>query len=295
MCISDSLKALNLTLNGQGAKGPFMSNPTSCRPAVTTVDIVSYESPDPVSRSAEFTPTACEKLAFAPKVDISASGTTGRAGRPALKVAVTQAVGEAAGKRVQLTLPDAVNSELLHTDRKSCSLVQQAAAACPPESLIGSATAETAVLPFPPTGPVHLPTPFVARQSCGCPAASTAPGPEDPARPWSRERFVAELGEVFDLERLGSGAHLAAVPRMAEVIAEICDLVEGPVSAEAVAADTQTMVMEGRRLAQIATNVVVKLPLTRNGLMATRELSHDGIQVNVTLCFSAAQGLLAAK
>ncbi len=82
---------------------------------------------------------------------------------------------------------------------------------------------------------------------------------------------------------------------MFEVIAEICDLVEGPVSAEAVAADTQTMVMEGRRLAQIATNVVVKLPLTRNGLMATRELSHDGIQVNVTLCFSAAQGLLAAK
>jgi len=71
-----------------------------------------------------------------------------------------------------------------------------------------------------PTGPVHLPTPFVARQSCGCPAASTAPGPEDPARPWSRERFVAELGEVFDLERLGRGAHLAAVPRMAEVIAE---------------------------------------------------------------------------
>jgi len=150
------LKGLNLTLNGQGAKGPFMSNPTSCNPATTTVDIISYESPDPVSRSTQFTPTDCDKLAFAPKVAITASGTVGHHGRPAMKVAVTQAVGEAAGKRVQLTLPDAVNSELLHTDRKSCSLVQQAAAACPPESLIGSATAETAVLPFPLTGPVYL-------------------------------------------------------------------------------------------------------------------------------------------
>lgn len=82
---------------------------------------------------------------------------------------------------------------------------------------------------------------------------------------------------------------------MFEVIAEICSLVEGPVSAEAVATDVQTMIAEGRALAQIATNVVVKLPLTRNGLMATSELSREGIQVNVTLCFSAAQALLAAK
>jgi transaldolase len=82
---------------------------------------------------------------------------------------------------------------------------------------------------------------------------------------------------------------------MFEVIAEICSIVEGPVSAEAVAQDVDTMLMEGRRLAQIATNVVVKLPLTRDGLMATRQLSNEGIQVNVTLCFSAAQALLAAK
>lgn len=82
---------------------------------------------------------------------------------------------------------------------------------------------------------------------------------------------------------------------MFEVIAEICDIVEGPVSAEAVAQDVEMMVGEGRRLAQIATNVVVKLPLTRNGLMATRQLTNEGIQVNVTLCFSAAQALLAAK
>ena len=82
---------------------------------------------------------------------------------------------------------------------------------------------------------------------------------------------------------------------MFEVIAEICSLVEGPVSAEAVATDHEMMIREGRRLAQIATNVVVKVPLTREGLMATRALSDEGIETNVTLCFSATQALLAAK
>jgi transaldolase len=81
----------------------------------------------------------------------------------------------------------------------------------------------------------------------------------------------------------------------AEVIAEICGLVEGPVSAEVVATDHATMVAEGRKLAKIADNVAVKLPLTLDGLKACRELSADGIPVNVTLCFSANQALLAAK
>jgi len=82
---------------------------------------------------------------------------------------------------------------------------------------------------------------------------------------------------------------------MAEVIAEICGLVEGPVSAEVAAMDVEGMLAEGRKLAAIATNVVVKVPLTRNGLIATREFAVEGIQTNVTLCFSAAQALLAAK
>ena len=82
---------------------------------------------------------------------------------------------------------------------------------------------------------------------------------------------------------------------MAEVIAEICALVEGPVSAEAVAEDAATMLAEGRKLADIAPNVVVKLPLTRDGLTATAVLAAEGIRVNVTLCFSAVQALLAAK
>jgi transaldolase len=82
---------------------------------------------------------------------------------------------------------------------------------------------------------------------------------------------------------------------MAEVIAEICDLVEGPVSAEAVATDAEGMLAEGRKLAAIAPNVVVKVPLTRAGLIATAEFAREGISTNVTLCFSANQALLAAK
>ncbi|MGO4408793.1 MULTISPECIES: fructose-6-phosphate aldolase [unclassified Brevundimonas] len=82
---------------------------------------------------------------------------------------------------------------------------------------------------------------------------------------------------------------------IAEVIAEICALVEGPISAEAVATDFETMVKEGDKLAAIAPNVVVKLPLTWDGLRATRAFADKGIKTNVTLCFSAAQAMLAAK
>ncbi|MGZ6013446.1 MAG: fructose-6-phosphate aldolase, partial [Caulobacteraceae bacterium] len=82
---------------------------------------------------------------------------------------------------------------------------------------------------------------------------------------------------------------------MAQVIAEICEVVEGPVSAEVAAQDTAGMLDEGRKLAGIAPNVVVKVPLTRDGLIACREFAHEGISTNVTLCFSAAQALLAAK
>ncbi|HXD29752.1 MAG TPA: fructose-6-phosphate aldolase [Pyrinomonadaceae bacterium] len=80
-----------------------------------------------------------------------------------------------------------------------------------------------------------------------------------------------------------------------EHIAAICEIVEGPVSAEVTSLDTDGMVREGREYAQIAPNVVVKCPLTREGLKATRILDDSGIKVNVTLCFSAAQAILAAK
>lgn len=82
---------------------------------------------------------------------------------------------------------------------------------------------------------------------------------------------------------------------MLQVIAEICALVEGPVSAEVVAVEHGRMLTEGRKLAAIAPNVVVKVPLTVEGLKAVRLFAHEGIQTNVTLCFSANQALLAAK
>jgi len=82
---------------------------------------------------------------------------------------------------------------------------------------------------------------------------------------------------------------------MLEVIAEICGLVEGPVSAEVASTQAEGMLAEGRKLASVATNVVVKVPLTREGLVATAAFAREGIQTNVTLCFSASQALLAAK
>ncbi|MDP1553927.1 MAG: fructose-6-phosphate aldolase [Hyphomonas sp.] len=81
----------------------------------------------------------------------------------------------------------------------------------------------------------------------------------------------------------------------AEVIAEICALTPGPVSAEVVATDYDGMIKEGRKLAKIASNVAVKVPLTLDGLKACKTLTGEGTQVNVTLCFSANQALLAAK
>ncbi len=80
-----------------------------------------------------------------------------------------------------------------------------------------------------------------------------------------------------------------------EVILEICEIVQGPVSAEVLATDFETMVEEGRRLAAIHEHVVVKCPLTHDGIKATKQLSEDGIRVNVTLCFSPGQALMAAK
>lgn len=78
-------------------------------------------------------------------------------------------------------------------------------------------------------------------------------------------------------------------------IAAICEIVNGPVSAECTSEDTAGMLREGREYTKIAPNVVIKCPLTRDGLKATKQLSSEGIKVNVTLCFSAAQAILAAK
>ena len=80
-----------------------------------------------------------------------------------------------------------------------------------------------------------------------------------------------------------------------ETIEEICNEVSGPVSAEVTATDFETMVKEGKKLSAIAQNVAIKVPLTFDGLRACKVFSEDGIMVNVTLCFSSAQAILAAK
>ncbi|HEX9884885.1 MAG TPA: fructose-6-phosphate aldolase [Longimicrobiales bacterium] len=87
----------------------------------------------------------------------------------------------------------------------------------------------------------------------------------------------------------------AAGREPAEVFLEICEAVDGPVSAEVVGLDKATMIQEGRRLAAIHDNIVVKVPLTEDGLRACRALRAESVRVNVTLCFSPSQALLAAK
>ncbi len=79
------------------------------------------------------------------------------------------------------------------------------------------------------------------------------------------------------------------------VIAEICEVIDGPISAEVVGIEAQEILREGRELAQIHKNVVVKVPLIEEGLKAVRVFTAEGIRTNVTLCFSASQALLAAK
>lgn len=107
-------------------------------------------------------------------------------------------------------------------------------------------------------------------------------------------RDLAETGLVDGVTTNPSLIAKSGRP-MLQVIAEICEAVPGPISAEVAATDVAGMLDEGRHLASIAPNVAVKVPLTRDGLIATRELVSEGFMVNVTLCFSAAQALLAAK
>ncbi|WP_323762621.1 fructose-6-phosphate aldolase [Maricaulis sp.] len=108
---------------------------------------------------------------------------------------------------------------------------------------------------------------------------------------------IAELAEAGLVDGVTTNPSLIAKSGrdFLEVVKEICDLVEGPVSAEVTALDAPSMIAEGQKLARLADNVVVKLPLTFEGLKACQALTAENIQTNVTLCFSANQGLLAAK
>jgi transaldolase len=114
---------------------------------------------------------------------------------------------------------------------------------------------------------------------------------------------TAEIDEIRDLNALGLVDGVTTNPSLVkkagrdfiEVIREICEEVEGPVSAETVALDYEGMLAEGRKLAQLAPNIAVKVPLTWDGLKACKTLSDQGTMVNVTLCFSAVQAMMAAK
>nr|WP_321444894.1 fructose-6-phosphate aldolase [uncultured Cohaesibacter sp.] len=108
---------------------------------------------------------------------------------------------------------------------------------------------------------------------------------------------IRELNEYGLLDGVTTNPSLIAKSGrdFKEVIAEICALVEGPVSAEVAALNYDGMIAEGNHLAAIADNVVIKLPLTLDGLKACRYFTKKGIKTNVTLCFSANQALLAAK
>lgn len=114
---------------------------------------------------------------------------------------------------------------------------------------------------------------------------------------------TADLDEIRDLAATGLVDGVTTNPSLVaktgrnflDVVKEICDVVDGPVSAECVATDHETMLKEGEKLAKIADNITVKVPLTQDGLKTCKALTSNGIMVNVTLCFSAAQALLAAK
>lgn len=108
---------------------------------------------------------------------------------------------------------------------------------------------------------------------------------------------IAELNETGLLDGVTTNPSLVAKTGkdFVSTIKEICRIVKGPVSAEVTATDHATMLAEGRKLAALATNVAVKVPLTIDGLKTCKALSDDGIMVNVTLCFSPAQAILAAK
>ncbi len=114
---------------------------------------------------------------------------------------------------------------------------------------------------------------------------------------------TAEIDQIKELNDLGMVDGVTTNPSLIaksgrdilEVTKEICSIVDGPVSAEVVSLTADDMIAEGRKLAKIADNIAVKVPLTWDGLKACKTLSDEGNMVNVTLCFSANQAILAAK
>lgn len=114
---------------------------------------------------------------------------------------------------------------------------------------------------------------------------------------------TANVKEIYEAANLGILDGVTTNPSLVvkegrsfkEMLQEICKIVDGPISAEVVSVEADAMVKEGKELAKIHKNIVVKCPLIPEGIKATKKLSAEGIRVNVTLCFSPTQALLAAK
>jgi transaldolase len=114
---------------------------------------------------------------------------------------------------------------------------------------------------------------------------------------------TANIDEIKEANSMGMADGVTTNPSLIakegrdfeEIIKEICEVVDGPISAEVISLDTEGMLKEARHLAAIHDNIVIKIPMTIDGIKATRELSEEGIKTNVTLVFSPLQALMAAK
>ena len=114
---------------------------------------------------------------------------------------------------------------------------------------------------------------------------------------------TANIDEIVEANKMGMVDGVTTNPSLISkeggdfitIITDICKIIDGPISAEVISLETEGMIKEARDLAKISDNIVVKIPMTTNGLKATRKLSQEGIKTNVTLIFSPLQALMAAK
>jgi len=177
--LSIQITAIDLTLFGKppGAKAPFMTNPTSCKPATTTLDAVSWDAQTKTAHgTSTFTPTACDRLAFAPKLvaSMGAPGATAKGSRVPFQATITQAAGEASQLSAAVTLPASLSTGV-NTVSVLCNAAELAAAACPDGARIGTATIQSPLLPLPVKGPVFLMVPTSALPGIGVEFGGTLP------------------------------------------------------------------------------------------------------------------------
>lgn len=147
-----------LTLNGQAAHGAFLTNPTGCGTATMTAAATPYDSGGADTKTASFTPTACDALPYSPKFlgSIGGAGNTAKGASPELTTSIVSTPGDANTKRASVIPPSSVVPDITHP---TCSSDQLAADACPAAAQVGTATAQTPLLDAPLTGPVWFVSP----------------------------------------------------------------------------------------------------------------------------------------